>query len=162
MTAYITIDRFKLLSTIPGGFVDAVELVTPGFTAAQLEYWSRWIDAQLAKRYRTPFSAPIPIAIEGWLTRIVTPRIWSKRGVDPTDEQWLEVKADDEAARTEVKEASDGQLGLYDLPLNDGADSASGIARGMPLVYSEASPYVGFDQQYRRGHSEDGSGSGTS
>jgi hypothetical protein len=160
MPAYLSIARFKLLSTIPSAFVDEIEIVSVGFTDAQLEYWSAWIDAQLAKRYATPFDLPYPTALEGWLARIVTPRIWSKRGVNPEDQQWKEVKQDDLDARAEIKEAANSETGLYDLPLrSDTTDS--GISRGFPKAYSEQSPYVWTTQQADRGMQEDESGGGT-
>lgn len=160
MTAYLTKAQFKLLSTIPAAFVDAVETVETGFTDAQLESWSRWIDAQLAKRYDVPFETPVPSAVANWLARIVTPRIWSKRGVDPEDAQWQEVKKDDEAARAEIKEAANCETGLYDLPLR--ADTTtSGISKQFPRGYSEQSPYVWMTQQAQRGVQEDESGNGS-
>jgi hypothetical protein len=160
MAAYLTVTRFKLLTTIPAAFIDAVELVESGYTDAQLEYWSRWIDAQLAKRYDVPFASPISNAVEGWLARIVTPRVWTKRGVDPEDAQWREVVADRDAAFAEIKEAANSETGLYDLPLRANTTD-SGISRGFPRGYSEQSPYVWTTQQALRGTQEDSSGGGT-
>lgn len=161
MAAYLTLARFKLLSTIPAEFVDAIELVSPGFTDAQLDVWSRWIDAQLVKRYAVPFIPPIPLAVESWLARIVTPRVWTKRGVDPEDLQWQEVKEDDTAARAEIAEAANSETGLYELPLRQDLASSSGVVHGFPRGYSEQSPYVWLTQQAEVGIHEDGSGRGT-
>lgn len=161
MSAYLTVARFKLLSTIPSEFVDEVETREPGFTDAQLEYWSAWIDSQLRKRYFAPFDAPVPTAVEGWLARIVTVRVWSKRGVDPTDEQWSEIKKDDADARTEIKEAANAETGLFDLPLRSNTTD-NGIRKGFPRGYSEQSPYAWTTAQAQRGMQEDDSGTGTS
>ncbi len=160
MAAYLAVARFKLLSTIPSTFVDAVETAEPGFVAAQLEYWSRWIDAQLGKRYATPFAEPYNGAVEGWLARIVTPRVWTKRGVDPSDEQWQEIKKDDEDARAEIKDAANSENGLFELPLRANTLD-SGIALGFPRAYSEQSPYAFTTQQALRGYQEDNNGRGT-
>lgn len=160
MTAYITIGRFKLLSTIPSGFVDEVEAVESGFTLAQLEYFSAWIDTQLAKRYEAPFASPVPYVVEGWLARIVTPRVWTKRGVNATDEQWQDIRKDDLDARAEIAQAANSETGLFDLPLRQNT-TISGIAKGYPRVYSEQSPYVWTDIQRARATQEDESGSGS-
>jgi len=160
MSAYLDIARFKLLSTIPAAFVDTIEQQEPGFIDAQLAYWSDWIDSQLRKRYDAPFQLPYPGAVEGWLARIVTPRVWSKRGVDPNDEQWKETKDDDTAARAEIDRAANSETGLFDLPLR--ADTKdSGIERGFPKGYSEQSPYVFTTMQAQRGIQEDESGRGS-
>lgn len=160
MSQYLTLIEFKLLSTIPGGFVDAVELVSAGYTDAQLAYWSDWIDARLRKRYMAPFATPYPNAVKGWLARIVTPKVWTKRGVDPQDQQWVEVKKDDEDARAEIKEAADSADGLFDLPLRQDT-TATGISQGVPHAYSEQSPYVWTDAQGAAGRDEDSSRGGS-
>jgi hypothetical protein len=160
MAAYLSVARFKLLSTIPTGFVDEVEALQPGFVDAQLEFWSAWIDSQLTKRYAVPFVSPYPLVVEGWLTRIVTVRVWSKRGVNPTDEQWAETKEDDKAARAEIDRAANSDTGLFELPLRQNTVD-SGVARGFPRGYSEASPYVWTDVQAQCGRDEDDAGSGT-
>lgn len=162
MPAYVTVARMKLLSTIPDAFVDEVETVSPGFTLAQLEYFSAWLDVQLAKRYAVPFVAPFPAVVEMWVVRVVTPRIWSKRGVNATDEQWQAVAKDDTDARAEIALAANGEVGLYDLPLRQDKLDESGIAKGGPLAYSEQSPYVGFSLQAEHAVQEDGAGRGTS
>lgn len=160
MPAYITVARFKVLSTIPTEFVETVELTAPGFTLAQLEVWSDWLDSQLVKRYATPFAAPIPPTVELWLTRIVTPRVWSKRGVDPNDEQWRDIRQEDTDARAEVDRAANSESGLFELPLR--ADKPqSGVAHAFPRGYSEQSPYVWTNQQAQRGSQEDDSGHGS-
>jgi len=159
-TAYIDVARFKLLSVIPNDYVDEAEAQSPGFTLTQLQYWSAWIDSRLGKRYRVPFVGAIPIQIEGWLARIVTPRVWEKRGVNATDEQWGAIMKDEADARAEVEGAANGEVGLYDLPSYAGSP-ASGIARGFPLSYSESSPYVWYSEQGRRATSEDSGGGGT-
>lgn len=153
---------------MPSEFVNDIESVQPGWVDAQLGYWSDWIDARLRKRYDAPFSGPpYPGAVTGWLARMVTVRCFLKRGVDPSDAQFAEVKADDVDARAEIKEAADSETGLFDLPLRPpavGAVDGSGVVRGFPRAYSEASPYVGQDVQAAIGRNEDaahrGSGSG--
>lgn len=124
-----------------------------------MQYWSAWIDSRLVKRYAAPFDSPYPVAVKGWLNRIVTLRCYLRRGVDSGDRQVAEIKLDAENAQAEIKEAADAKDGLYELPLR--ADTtATGAKRGTPRVYSEASPYVGFDVQQARGRNEDANGSG--
>lgn len=159
-TPYLTIDRFKTLTAMPGVMVDRLETVAPGWLEAKLIARSRWIDARLSKRYATPFTAPVPEAVEDWLARIVTLAAFLRHGVDAMDEQFAEIKADAERAEAEIKEAAEAKEGLYDLPLR--ADtSASGITKGAPYVYSEKSPSVWTHIQARRGREERARGRGT-
>lgn len=156
--AYLTLEEFKVLSVIPRDRVDEIEAVEPGFTEAQLNYWSTWIDSRLRKRYAAPFKdGAVPAAVKGWLARIVTVRVMLRRGVDPNDEQFAEIKRDDADAREEIKEAADAELGLFDLPtlVDPSGTGASAITAGTPYAYSEQSPYVGADEAARLGHMQD-------
>lgn len=158
--AYLTLAEFKIFMVIPNQWVDAIEAVDPGFTDGQLATWSEWMDSRLRKRYQAPFAEPVSVTVKGWLARIVTVRVCMRRGVDPTDQQFAELKADDQAARDEIKEAADSDIGLFDLPLRSDAP-VSGIALGTPRSYSEASPYVCLDTQEQRGRWEDLARGGT-
>lgn len=158
--AYLDVTAFKLHSVMPAEYIDAIELATPGWLAQQLEYWSRQIDSRLAKRYDVPFGTPYPDAVAGWLARIVTVRAWMKRGFDPSDLAIEEYKADAAAAMEEIKEAANAVDGLFDLPLRQDT-TASGISRGGPLSYTEASPYVWADEQALTGRAEDSSRGGS-
>ncbi len=157
---YLDLTSFKALTIMPADHADAIQLVAPGWIDSQLVYWSGWIDSRLRKRYAAPFESPYPEAVTGWLARLVTVRAYLKRGVDPNDPQFEEIRADAERAMTEIKEAADGDVGLFDLPLR--ADTtAAGISKGGPLGYSEASPYVWTDEQAATGRAEDSRRGGT-
>ena len=161
MAAYLTFAEFRVLSLMPGAFIDAVETREPGFVDGQLLVYSDWIDARLRKRYSVPFGAPVPNIVRSWLARIVTPRVWHQRGHDPTDLSYPLVAADDAEAREEIKEAANSDEGLFDLPLRSDS-SLSGInSAGFPRLYSETSPYVFTDEQVATGRTEDGGRGGT-
>lgn len=152
--AYLTLAAFKLLSVIPPEYLDDIETDQAGWTDAQLGRWSDWIDSRLAKRYAAPFGTPYPGAVTGWLNDLVTFEAYLKRGIDPTDKQTSEIVRRRDTAMAEIKEAADAKDGLFDLPLR--ADTtASGISKGSPLGYSEASPYVGFELQRETAWDED-------
>lgn len=160
MTAYLTLEQFTGRSLMPDVDIDALEAVAPGWIEGQLEYYSRWLDARLRKRYAVPFAAPAPEAVREWLARIVTVRCYMRRGVDPNDEQFTAIKADRDEAVAEVREAADSESGLFDLPFVDASD-ASGVSKGGPYSYSEASPYVWTDVQGTTGRAEDARGEGS-
>lgn len=160
MPAYLTVDAFKNLSVMPSAFVDELERREPGFVEAQLERLSAWIDTRLRKRYAAPFAAPVPAAVQGWLADLATERCYVKRGYSPQDEQSSTYASDAATARAEIQQAADAQNGLFDLPLRQDT-TASGIVKGAPLAYTEASPYVFTDEQGRTGHAEDANGSGS-
>lgn len=159
-TTYITVDEFKALSVMPSSTIESIESSSPGWIDTQLEYWSAQIDSRLRKRYEVPFASPYPIAVKGWLARIVTVRCFLKGGVDPSDLQFAEVKADADMALAEIKEAADSNTGLFDLPLRENTTD-TGVSRGGPFGYSEASPYVWMDGQAETGRYEDSSRRGT-
>lgn len=159
MAAYLTLEEFTALTVMPAENLSALEAVAPDWIAAQLERVSRYLDARLAKRYGVPFGDPAPATVQGWVEAIVTVRCYLKRGVDPTDAQWLEVKAAGDTAVAEIKEAANSDEGLFELPLREGEGTA--VSRGGPFGYSEASPYVWTDVQADAGHDEDAAGSGS-
>jgi hypothetical protein len=160
VTAYLDRTGFKSLSVMPAVDLDALETEAAGWIDAQLTSVSRWIDSRLAKRYATPFTAPYPDVVTGWLAKIVTKRCYLRRGVDPTDPQFVEIKADADTALAEIKEAADAVDGLFELPLR--ADTtASGVSKGTPSVYSERSPYSWTSIQGDAGRNDDSNGGGS-
>lgn len=163
MSIYITSDRFKLLTLVPGAVLTQIES-TPngaGWLAAQIENVSTYIDSRLGKRYAVPFTAPVPPALERWIVDIVSFNAWLKRGMSATDESFEAFKQNHDRAYDEIKEAADSEAGLFELPrvVNDVGQQT--ITRGFPRMYSEASPYVAFDRQSRIGRNEDPTGGGT-
>lgn len=103
------------------------------------------------------FSASTPVleVVLAWQAAILTPDMYRKRGVDPTDPQLVLVEKDRDRAFAEIKEAADSETGLFDLPLNDTSNAAA-TSRGGPLSYTETSPYVAADIQECIGRTEDG------
>lgn len=154
MANYLTVERFKLLTLLPASWVDAVETVSPGYTAARIGVASDHIDARLRKRYGGNWTDPVPGVIEKWVTQIVTLDVDLKRGVSPTDEQFRIIQGQHDAALVEIKEAADSEVGLFDLPMRDDL-AGSGITLGGPRAYSEQSPYVWTDTQAEIGHQQD-------
>lgn len=158
--AYLTVELFRVESLMPGSQVDQLEAAEPGFLAARLQRRSGNIDARLRKRYVAPFEAPVPDKVVEWLVALVNQDCYLKLGVDPLDLQMAEILAAAKLAVEELKEAADSVEGLFDLPLR--ADTTStGISKGGPMAYTEASPYVWKDVQGATGRSEDERGSGS-
>lgn len=155
MAAALTLDEFKLRTTMPSEFVDSLELAQQGWVAAQLAQSTAWIYSRLRKRYAVPFTTP-PETVKNWLTQLVTMACWTRRGYSPTDESMKDTIDAAALARTEVMEAADGVAGMFDLPVSDDATgAASAVSKGGPLGYSEQSPYVWADCQAMIGRSED-------
>lgn len=125
-----------------------------------LEDASAWIDSRLRKRYAAPFSSPYPRAVLRWVADIVTEQAYLRRGANPLDAQQQQIAAAAERARTEIKEAADGNEGLFDLPLRSDT-TATGISKGGPRSYSEQSPYVWMNAQHSTGRDEDSNGGGS-
>lgn len=117
-----------------------------GFVNSRLAIGTSDINGRLRKRYACPFAAPVPEVILGWLTNIVTPELYERRGWDPTSAQGVSILAAADRARAEMKEAADSVTGLYDLPLLD-TGASTGVTSGAPLASADASPYAWVDAQ---------------
>lgn len=159
MATYLTTDEFKLKTLVPVDLVDRVEARTPGWLAEQLALVSAYVSARLRKRYGE-WSSPYPYILGEWITHVVSLRVLLKGGVRADDEQYVTYKELHDQALKDITEAANGQSGLFDIALQDNA-SATGITRGGPASYTEASPYVGFDVQAELGREEDSAKEGS-
>jgi hypothetical protein len=163
MSQYLTAERFNALSLLPNSVIQDIDNVQPEWLTEQIKQISHYINTRMAKRYDVPFSdtAPPPI-VEQWIVAIVSVNAWLKRGISATDETFQEYKAKAEQAYTEINEAANSEIGLFELPRTDAdGKSVSAIRRGGTLSYSEASPYVGMSVQARRARHEDDHGRGS-
>lgn len=142
---------------MPDADVVRLEEDFPGYIAARIAVWTSRIYAQLSKRYAVPFSLPAPEIVLGWITSLATVDAYKKRGWNPSDEQSAEVLQDAKDALTEIQLAADAVTGLFDLPLLE-SSTKSGISKGAPLVYSEASPYTWTDVEVELARAEDRNG----
>lgn len=153
--SYLDVDGLKARTIAPDHLVDGLHLDESNrapwvaFVESRLKIETSRINGQLRKRYAAPFEDPVPEVVLGWLAALVVPSLYRKRGWDPSDQQSADVLADAQTARDEIAEAADAEGGKFDLPLR--ADTtATGIARGGPRAYSEASPYDWLDVQAGR------------
>lgn len=146
MSQYVTAEEFNRLSLMPREDIESLFATDQNWLVEQIASVSRLIDGRLSKRYASPFAQPYPEILKNWVVRIVTPRVYLRRGVSPSDEQFTVIKEDGDAAWLEVKEAADSKDGLFELPAKE-TDSTNGVTRGGPLGYAEASPYTWTDVQ---------------
>lgn len=159
---YLTLEQYKTLSQIARPTIDKF-CETPAnktFIESWLEQNSASIEAQLRKRYKTPFVSPFPKQLGTWLVWLTDVPVWMRRGVSSTDEQYAEYVRLRDLAFTQIREAADSEKGLYDLPLLETGD-ASAITKQGPRSYSETSPYVWQDVQRSIARDEDSWGEGT-
>ena len=103
-------------------------------------------------------ATPCPEELLQWIADWVLPRLYARRGWNPTNDKALEqIKELSDAVAVEIEKAVNSNTGLWDMPLN--ADSGgSGITQGSPNVCGETSPYVWQDMQAARGRCEDRGG----
>jgi hypothetical protein len=146
VAALLSLEEFTTRTNMPSPDVALVETNKPGFIATRLAFWSSWIESRLRKRYAVPFSTPTPELVLGWLVDLVNPDVYRARGWNPGEAQSASIEQARTDALAALKEAADGELGLYDIPLREDS-TTSGISRGGPLCYSEASPYDWIDRQ---------------
>lgn len=157
MSSYLTVAEFRLRTTMPMADVDEIEQSEVGYILARLTARTARIDSQLRKRYAVPFAAPVPEVVLDWLTTVVTPDLWLKRGVNPSDAQVAAIFAMADKAWAEIEKAADSEGGLYDLPLRQDT-TATGISQGGPFSSSQQSPYVWTTEQYDAAIEEDTNG----
>jgi hypothetical protein len=140
VSQYLTVVKYALLSIMPEIGIDELEVQYPGWLAANLVLLSGNMDAQLAKRYATPFQAPYNTQLEFWLVRLMDPRAMIKRGVEPSDRQVQTLIEDAAKVAVELQEAADAEKGKYDLPLRADMPNASGLKPAV-LSHSDVTPY---------------------
>lgn len=155
--SYLTVQEFRLRTTMPMGDVDEIEQSEVGYILARLAARSARIDSQLRKRYAVPFDAPVPEVVLDWLATVVTPDLWLKRGVNPSDAQVAAIFAMADKAWAEIEKAADCETGLYDLPLRQNT-TATGITQGGPFSSSQHSPYAWTTAQRTKAQTEDSNG----
>lgn len=131
---------------MPAEDVDFLEDHAPGYLASRLALNTSYIYSRLPKRYATPFTAPAPEIVLGWLVAMTTVDAYRKRGWNPADQQSQDLVQDRKDALDELKEAADAQNGLFEIPLREDT-SEGGVARGEPFGYSEVTPYEWTDVQ---------------
>jgi hypothetical protein len=151
-----TLAEVKTFTVMTAEDVDDLERREPGWIltfARALQ--AKDIDARLRKRYAPDsqaseevFSEPYPFAVRAWLGQLLTPWLFRKRGVNPSDEQQEQISKDRDAALAELKEAADSVVGLYDLPLRANT-SDPGNTQSFPLVSSSQNPWSWTDDQRR-------------
>jgi hypothetical protein len=142
MSQYLTFGTYRDYTLAPASYVEQVENEEPNWINKQLALISSLIDAKLAKRYATPFDVDSPPAlILDWTARLMNPRLYFKRGIDPADRQVSEMRKDAERAWEEIIDAADSKDGLTELPLRADLPGSTGIVKASPLSYTETSPY---------------------
>jgi hypothetical protein len=142
---------------VPAGELFAT--LAPNFVTLTIDDWTSEIVARLAKRYTPPtdakpWPAPVTNILKRWATKLVARDLYAKRGFSPSSEQ-DKAAIEDAAAEVEakLKEAADGQNGLFELSLGDAGEDD--VERGAPLSYAEQSPYTAMSNQRRAGRLED-------
>lgn len=130
--------------------VDFLLATYPGHIERRLAINESKMSARLAKRYAVPFADPAPEAYVGWVVDLTTLDCKLKLGFDPSAAQDALVSDAAKAALEDAKEAADSEVGLFDLPLRQNAQGTSGISRGGPRGYSDATPYTWMDRQRER------------
>lgn len=145
-------------SLVTGDFIDSTGQFTDPAKVAKRTAWQTFVDSQLViatsrvvarlrKRYDVAqLVAPYPEIVLGWIVAEVTPKLYKRRGWDPSDAQSVDVLEDAQQALTEQKEAADSNDGLYELPLRQDLQT-SAVSQGGPFGYAEQSPYTASDLQ---------------
>lgn len=153
-------------SLTSGQWIDPTGLFNNPLAAAKLAAWQTFvnsrliietskINSRLRKRYAIPFVDPVPEIVNGWLVSMVTPWLYKRRGIDPSDSQFASVIQDAADALAELNEAANSAEGLFELPLNQ-TSTQGGVTQASPMAYSETSPYVWTDIQSSNATIEDG------
>lgn len=141
--SYLDVPGIRARTLMPNVEFD---LLDPAFVTSRLAIGTSEINGLLRKRYQTPFDVNTPEVVLGWLTDIVTPELYRRRGWDPEEDDSKDIIASGERARAQMQLAADSQAGLWELPLRND-ETSSGVSKGTPLWSSDASPYSWIDAQ---------------
>lgn len=149
--SYLNPAEFRDRTIMPDDEVDSLNERKPSFVEASIDDWTSFINTKLAKRYDVPFDkvsdAEVPRVIKRWMTSLVTRDAYMGRGFSPSSEQDAEIQKAAERAEEQIQEAADSEKALFDLPERQSKPEASGVRRGGPQFYAEASPYRWRDRQ---------------
>ena len=124
------------------------------FVNTQIRLARAKIYDQLRTRYDiAAMKASEPDIVKKWIAEMVSPMIYAKRGVDPTDMMYSALLDTAKNAAAEVKEAADAKDGAWSLPI---AGSEKAATRNPRLrSYSESTPYKWIERQAARRNNGD-------
>lgn len=148
----VSLALYRDRTTIALDNLDFLIATYPGHAERRIAINESRLNARLSKRYAVPFGDPAPEIYIGWVVALTDLDLKLKLGFDPSAQQDALTADAAKAALEDVKEAADSNEGLFDLPLRQDAQGASGITRGGPRAYSDVSPYAWMDRaRTRRG-----------
>jgi hypothetical protein len=145
VTPYLTFATWKARSRWGSDDCNDIYAREPDKVDNALADVTEWINARLRKRYDEA-QLPTNRTILGWCRDIVDFEVFLFKGGNPSSMQDGLYKEKHDTAKAEILEAANAENGLFDLPLKQNVRD-TGIAKGGPLVYSEASPYTWLDRQ---------------
>jgi len=167
--AYVDDTYIKAVGLMPAADVDFLRAQEPAFLDGTYLAVTRIFDAKLTKRYVTPFGlesgtfveTDVPEAVRFNVAQVCVSRMFAKRGFNPGSKQDEDViMGERDRAFTWLNEAADAENGFIELPRRAFEPDVAAVAKVMPKVYSEQSPYAGFDRQGQDGRDDDARGSG--
>jgi hypothetical protein len=85
------------------------------------------IEDRLRAKYLVPFPKPYPVTVQGWIARIIAPKILERRGIDPTDMIYQRLVADAQLAQQEIDTAASSTSNPFDLPTAPSSESRQGV-----------------------------------
>jgi len=90
----------------------------------------RMIRAKIYDRLRVRYDVDAmklaePDTVKRWIGELIAPKVYRKRGIDPTDAVYTEFLRVAEAAEAEITAAADSVTGLYQLPLSSSNESSA-------------------------------------
>lgn len=89
------------------------------FCMAQIEIFESKLRDQLRNRYAVDDPKFGNVTVRAWIAAQVAQAVCVKRGIDPTDVVYSEIKSAADAARSEIDSAADSDVGKYELPTLD-------------------------------------------
>jgi hypothetical protein len=138
---YLDLQRYRSLSELPKGRIDAFEKKEPGNILVKLEQNSRKVEDRLRHKYVIPFPERHS-TIDGWIVALTDPWLLNQIGYDAQEGDPLPDRVDklETQANAELTDATDPASNKWNLPRRDGKDP-TGIGKGAPRASSERGPY---------------------
>jgi hypothetical protein len=140
-SSILDFQRYRALSELPKGRIDAYENKERGNILIKLEQNSRKVEDRLRHKYVIPFPERHS-TIDGWIVALTDPWLLNQIGYDAQENDPLpdRIALLEKQANDELSDAADPMSNKWNLPRKDGKDP-TGIVKGAPRASSERGPY---------------------
>lgn len=135
---YLTYEQLADYSELP---IEYLAEAGPDFCTAQIAIAESRIRDQLSKRYNMDAIVSANDTLKGWIAALVSVKVLTRRGIDPTDILWKTIQDAATIANDEIKQAAQSDTGRFDLP------RATAVRKSVIVGSSDHDPHAWIRRQ---------------